>query len=69
LPEQFYLFYGNLRFPVEPWSNEALREAHPDRAAIGVCNVRDLETVRQGYRDVVIEMNEGEFVCWRATPH
>ena len=68
LPEQFYLFYGNLRSPVERWSVAKMREAHPSHPAIGVCNIRDLDAVRENYRDVTIEMTQGQFVCWRANP-
>lgn len=68
LPEQFYLFYGNLRSPVETWSVAKMREAHPARSAIGVCNIRDLDSVRENYHDVTIEMVQGQFVCWRANP-
>ena len=68
LPEQFYLFYGNLRSPVERWSVAKMREAHPSRPAIGVCNIRDLDAVRENYRDVTIEMTQGQFICWRANP-
>jgi hypothetical protein len=68
LPEQFYLFYGNLRAPVETWSVPKMREAHPSRPAIGICNIRDLGAVRENYRDVTIEMTQGQFICWRANP-
>ena len=68
LPEQFYLFYGNLRTPVEPWSVTDMEAAHPSRPAIGVCNIRDLGAVRENYREVRIEMAQGQFICWRANP-
>ena len=68
LPEQFYLFYGNLRTPVQPWSVTDMQAAHPSHPAIGVCNIRDLNAVRQNYRDVSIEMTQGQFICWRANP-
>jgi 4-amino-4-deoxy-L-arabinose transferase-like glycosyltransferase len=69
LPEQFYLFYGKLRAPVETWSVADMREAHPTQAAIGVCNARDLDAIRENYRAVTIEMAQGDFICWRASPH
>ncbi len=68
LPEEFYLFYGNLRTPVETWSAANLGAAHPSRPAIGVCNIRDFGAVRENYRDVRIEMAQGQFICWRANP-
>ena len=68
LPEQFYLFYGNLRLPVERWSIAKMREARPSHPAIGVCNIQDLDAVRENYRDVTIEMTQGQFICWRANP-
>jgi 4-amino-4-deoxy-L-arabinose transferase-like glycosyltransferase len=68
LPEQFYLFYGNLRGPVETWSVAKMRETRPARAAIGVCNIRDFAAVRENYHDVTIELAQGEFICWRANP-
>jgi hypothetical protein len=68
LPEQFYLFYGNLRGPVETWSVAKMRETRPARAAIGVCNIRDFAAVRENYHDVTIELAQREFICWRANP-
>jgi 4-amino-4-deoxy-L-arabinose transferase-like glycosyltransferase len=68
LPEQFYLFYGNLRTPVETWSVTKMQAAHPSHTAIGACNIRDLNAVRENYRDVTIELTQGEFICWRANP-
>jgi 4-amino-4-deoxy-L-arabinose transferase-like glycosyltransferase len=68
LPEQFYLFYGNLRGPVETWSVAKMRETGPARSAIGVCNIRDFAAVRENYHDVTIELAQGQFICWRANP-
>jgi len=68
LPEQFYLFYGNLRSPVETWSVAKMRETRPARSAIGVCNIRDFAAVRENYHDVTIELAQGQFICWRANP-
>lgn len=68
LPEQFYLFYGNLRGPVETWSVAKIRETRPARSAIGVCNIRDFAAVRENYHDVTIELAQGQFICWRANP-
>ena len=68
LPEQFYLFYGNLRGPVETWSVAQMRETRPVRSAIGVCNIRDFGAVGESYHDVTIELAQGQFICWRANP-
>jgi hypothetical protein len=68
LPEQFYLFYGNLRTPVETWSVAKMGETRPALSAIGVCNIRDFAAVRESYRDVTIELAQGQFICWRANP-
>lgn len=68
LPEQFYLFYGNLRGPVETWSVAQMRETRPARAAIGVCNIRDFAAVRDNYHDVTVELAQGQFICWQANP-
>ena len=68
LPEQFYLFYGNLRGPVETWSVAKMRETRPARSAIGVCNIRDFGAVGESYHDVTIELAQGQFICWRANP-
>jgi len=68
LPEQFYLFYGNLRGPVETWSVAKMRETRPARSAIGVCNIRNFAAVRENYHDVTIELAQGQFICWRANP-
>jgi len=66
LPEQFYLFYGNLRGPVETWSVAQMRQTRPVRSAIGVCNIRDFGAVGESYPDVTIELAQGQFICWRA---
>jgi len=66
LPEQFYLFYGNLRGPVETWSVAQMRQTRPVRSAIGVCNIRDFGAVGESYHDVTIELAQGQFICWRA---
>jgi len=68
LPEQFYLFYGNLRGPVETWSVAKMRETPPARSAIGVCNIRDFAAVGENYHNVTIELAEGQFICWQANP-
>ncbi len=68
LPEQFYLFYGNLRGPVETWSVAKMRETRPARSAIGVCNIWDFGAVGESYHDVTIELAQGQFICWRANP-
>ena len=66
LPEQFYLFYGNLRGPVETWSVAQMRQTRPVRSAIGVCNIRDFGAVGESYHEVTIELAQGQFICWRA---
>jgi 4-amino-4-deoxy-L-arabinose transferase-like glycosyltransferase len=66
LYELFYLFYGNLRSPNVEWTPDKLRAAAPARSAIGVCEARDFPIVREKYPDATVNLQKGEFICWRA---
>ena len=68
LYDSFYLFYGDLHFPVTRLSPDQLSLASPPRPAIGVCAAENLPLVRQKYGDVDVALQRGDFICWRAEP-
>lgn len=68
LYDSFYLFYGDLHFPVTKLSPDQLSLASPPRPAIGVCAAANLPLVRQKYGDVDVALQRGDFICWRAEP-
>lgn len=61
----FYLFYGNLRFPVIKLSPEEFRETSPPIPAMGICAARDLPLLREKYGDVIIQQQRDETIFWR----
>jgi 4-amino-4-deoxy-L-arabinose transferase-like glycosyltransferase len=68
LYDSFYLFYGDLHFPVTKLSPDQLSLASPPRPAIGVCAAANLPLVRQKYGDVDVALQRDDFICWRAEP-
>jgi len=62
----FYLFYGNLRTPVEERTVEALRQNPPESPAIGICRAQDFSVVQETCPGAVIALQRGDFICWRA---
>ncbi len=65
LYQLFYLFYGNLRFPLTKLSSQELGKALPSVPAMGVCAARDLPLLREKYGDVIIQRQCGEVIFWR----
>ena len=63
----FYLFHGNLRFPIRRRSFEELGEEGLEKPPIGVCTTRDLPRLLSIYPNATTEKLEGSIVCWRAT--
>ena len=68
LYDSFYLFYGDLHYPVTKLTPDQLRLAAPLRPAIGVCAAENLPLVREKYGDVDVALQRGDFICWRAEP-
>ena len=68
LYDSFYLFYGDLHFPVTKLSPDQLRMASPPRPAIGVCASENLPLVREKYGDIDVALQRGDFICWQAKP-
>jgi hypothetical protein len=61
----FYLFHGNLHFPVERRRLEEFGKDHPPRPAIGVCLARGFPRVQEVYSDAKIQMALDQFICWQ----
>jgi 4-amino-4-deoxy-L-arabinose transferase-like glycosyltransferase len=68
LYDSFYLFYGDLHYPVTKLSPDQLRVASLPRPAIGVCAAENLPLVREKYGDVDVALQRGDFICWQAKP-
>ena len=66
LPEQFFLFYGGLRFPLTLVFVDDLPRMNLQTPAAGVCAVRDLPLVQGKFANLSIARRSGEFVCWNA---
>jgi len=62
----FYLFHGNLRYPVEKYSVEEIRRSPPSPPIIGVCVMRDFSTVQAVYPSAKVQFIRAEFIIWRA---
>jgi 4-amino-4-deoxy-L-arabinose transferase-like glycosyltransferase len=61
----FYLFYGNLRFPVEPCTVEQIERDPPKPPVVGVCVSEDLLAIRNKYPNLRVELACARFVCWQ----
>jgi len=61
----FYLFHGNLRFPVEKYSVDEIRQSPPSPPIIGVCVARDFPIVQAVYPSAKIEFTRAQFILWR----
>jgi len=62
----FYLFHGNMRYPVEKYTVDELRQSPPKPPLIGACVARDLPVVQNVYPDVKIQFTRGQFIVWSA---
>jgi hypothetical protein len=69
LYDSFYLFHGNLRFPVAKLTVDQLRRAPPSPPVLGVCVERDFPVVREVYPNVQVQFTRAQFILWRADPH
>jgi 4-amino-4-deoxy-L-arabinose transferase-like glycosyltransferase len=60
----FYLFYGNLRFPVKRVSVEQLGRLAPARPLLGVCPLREFTRLHELYPDAQIVFTADYACCW-----
>jgi 4-amino-4-deoxy-L-arabinose transferase-like glycosyltransferase len=62
--DSFYLFHGNLRFPVQEYTPERIRRNPPKPPLVGVCVARDFPVIREVYPNVQVELSRAQFICW-----
>jgi hypothetical protein len=60
--DSFYLFHGNLRFPVVKLTVDQIRAAPPSSPVIGVSVARDFPVVREVYPNVQTQITRAQFV-------
>jgi 4-amino-4-deoxy-L-arabinose transferase-like glycosyltransferase len=65
--DSFYLFHGNLRFPVQARTVEQIRRNPPKPPLVGVCVARDFPAIREVYPRVQVELSRAQFTCWRVS--
>ncbi len=65
LYDSFYLFHGNLRFPVAKLTVDELRAAPPPLPVLGVCVARDFPVVQEVYGNVQTQFTRAQFILWR----
>jgi 4-amino-4-deoxy-L-arabinose transferase-like glycosyltransferase len=63
--DSFYLFHGNLRFPVTKFTTQQIRGNPPKSPLIGVSVARDFPLVQELYPSVHVELTRAQFVCWQ----
>ena len=63
--DSFFLFHGNLRFPVAKLRVGELRGASPSAPVLGVCVVRDFPVVQEAYPQVQTLFTRAQFIVWR----
>ena len=63
--DSFFLFHGNLRFPVAKLTVDELRGAPPPPPLLGVCVAPDLPVVQEIYGNVQTQFARAQFVLWR----
>ena len=61
----FYLFQGNLRFPVTKYTVNEIQQSPPAPPLIGVCVARDLPKVQAVYPGLQIQFTRAHFILWR----
>lgn len=61
----FYLFHGELRFPITKCTVDQIRESPPHPPLIGVCVARDFPVVQSAYPAVQPQFTQAQFVVWR----
>jgi len=65
LYDSFYLFHGNLRFPVAKLTVDELRGAPPPPPVLGACVERDFLVVQEVYPNVQTKFTRAQFNLWR----
>jgi hypothetical protein len=60
----FYLFHGNLHFPVERRRLEEFEKDPPPRPALGVCLARSFPKVQEVYPEAKVQLALDQFICW-----
>lgn len=63
--DSFYLFHGNCRFPVKPYTVDEMRSHPPEPPLIGACVARDFPVIRDVYPNVQVELVRAQFICWQ----
>lgn len=66
--DSFYLFHGNLRFPVAKYTVDEIRHVRPEPPVLGVCVTRDFPVVREVYPNVRVQYTRAQFILWRVDP-
>jgi hypothetical protein len=66
LYNSFYLFHGNLRFPVTKFTVDQIRRAPPPPPVLGVCIDRDFTALHEVYSNPRVQFTLGQFIIWRA---
>jgi len=60
----FYLFHGNLHFPVEKYTVDEIRRSPPSPPIVGVCVTRDLPAVQAVYPSAKLQFTRNQFIIW-----
>ena len=63
--DSFYLFHGNLRFPVAKLTVDQIRANPPKPPLIGACVERDFPVVKELYPNAQAELSRAQFICWQ----
>jgi hypothetical protein len=63
--DSFYLFHGNLRFPVQAYTVDQIHSHPPKPPVIGACVARDFPVIRDVYPNVQVELVRAQFICWQ----
>jgi 4-amino-4-deoxy-L-arabinose transferase-like glycosyltransferase len=63
LYDDFYLFHGNLRFPIERYSVKQIQHG-PVPPITGVCRARDFGAVLKAYPRAQVQFTQAQFLLW-----
>ena len=62
--EEFYLFYGDLKFPLTNFTLAQICQSPPVPPLLGICHIRDLPIIQKQFPGLQIQSAIGQFVCW-----